>query len=122
MATINLNTKLSPPPNLQQVANRIRRQLGNISVTVNVKINQTSISQLSNLTKALGTVNAALLRIPTNVAAANAALASLGNTVQSLKGVNNVFNNVNNTVQKTNKSLGQTGNIVSDIAQRFFLS
>lgn len=119
MATINLNTKLSPPPNLQQVANRIRRQLGNISVTVNVKINQTSISQLSNLTKALGTVNAALLRIPTNVAAANAALASLGNTVQSLKGVNNVFNNVNNTVQKTNKSLGQTGNIVSDIAQRF---
>lgn len=70
--------QIQAPTNLGRVASQIRGQLKNISATVDVKINPTSVAGLTSLNQQVTLLNTNLRQLTATSAAAGTALSNLG--------------------------------------------
>ena len=102
---INAQVILSGPKNIKTVTNKIQKQLGGLTATVDLKIAKGTGRSVSALNRHLATLNTNLATLTTNAGSANTALASLGT---SLKTVNTGGANFAKTQNKVNNSLKQT--------------
>lgn len=70
--------QIQAPTNLGRVASQIRGQLKNITATVDVKINPTSVAGINNLNQQVSLLNTNLRQLTVSASGASAALSGLG--------------------------------------------
>ena len=106
---INAQVILSGPKNIKAVTNKIQKQLGGITATVNLKVAKGTSRSVAALNRHVAALNKNLATLQGAATGANTALASLGTNLKAVNTGGSRFvqtqNKVNNSLKQTNSQL-----------------
>jgi len=112
--TAQLN--LRGPTNVRNIVSGIRRQLGNITADVNLRIDPAATRNLTQLNTALTNFNATLRTTQTNAANTANALRGLANAINGIN-ANNLPRNMTNIATASNRAAQATGRVTQQVGE-----
>jgi len=112
--TAQLN--LRGPTNVRNIVSGIRRQLGNITADVNLRIDPAASRNLTQLNTALTNFNRTLRTTQTNAATTANALRGLANAINGIN-ANNLPRNMTNIATASNRAAQATGRVTQQVGQ-----
>jgi len=117
---------LRGPSNLRPVVSSIRKQLSGISVSVDVKLNQSSVKNISATTKKFDTLNNAILKTNASAQSLNSTLSSLSSNLANIQSISvktsSGISKTSDSVQATTKNIKAASTAIEEFGKQSFLA